>query len=44
MRHDPDNVKAVAELLEYKELIIGFDIAGPELNYLPSCIKIVFKS
>ena len=37
MRHDPDNVKAVAELaIELKELIIGFDIAGPELNYLPS--------
>ncbi len=37
MRHDPDNVKAVAELaIEYKKKIIGFDIAGPELNYLPS--------
>ena len=35
MRHDPVNVKAVAELaIEYKDLIIGFDIAGPELNYL----------
>jgi len=40
MRHDPDNVKAVAELaIEYKELIIGFDIAGPELNFLPSMYK-----
>ena len=40
MRHDPDNVKAVAELaIEYKKLIIGFDIAGPELNYLPSLYK-----
>ena len=40
MRHDPENVKAVAELaIEYKELIIGFDIAGPELNYLPSMYK-----
>ena len=40
MRHDPDNVKAVAELaIEYKELIIGFDIAGPEFNYLPSMYK-----
>ncbi len=40
MRHDPDNVKAVAELaIEHKELIIGFDIAGPELNYLPSMYK-----
>ena len=40
MRHDPDNVKSVAELaIEYKELIIGFDIAGPELNFLPSMYK-----
>ncbi len=40
MRHDPENVKAVADLaIEYKELIIGFDIAGPELNYLPSMYK-----
>ena len=40
MRHDPDNVKAVAEIaIEYKRLIIGFDIAGPELNYLPSLYK-----
>ena len=40
MRHDPNNVRAVAELaIEYKKLIIGFDIAGPELNYLPSMYK-----
>ena len=40
MRNEPENVKAVAELaIEYKELIIGFDIAGPELNYLPSMYK-----
>ena len=40
MRHDPENVKAVAELaIENKEIIIGFDIAGPELNYLPSMYK-----
>ena len=40
MRHDPENVKAVADLaIENKELIIGFDIAGPELNYLPSMYK-----
>ena len=40
MRHDPDNVKAVAELaIDFKELIIGFDIAGPELNFLPSMYK-----
>ena len=43
MRHDPQNVKDVAELaIEYKELIIGFDIAGPELNYLPSMYKDIF--
>ena len=43
MRHDPDNVKAVAELaIEFKELIIGFDIAGPELNFLPSMYKDTF--
>tara|TARA_Y100001970_G_scaffold173054_1_gene211492 strand:+ start:4764 stop:5705 length:942 start_codon:yes stop_codon:yes gene_type:complete len=40
MRNDPDNVKAVAELaIEYKDKIIGFDIAGPELNFLPSMYK-----
>ena len=43
MRHDPQNVKDVAELaIENKELIIGFDIAGPELNYLPSMYKDIF--
>ena len=40
MRHDPDNVRAVAEIaIENKELIIGFDIAGPELNFMPSMYK-----
>ena len=40
MRHDEENVKAVAELaIEYKQMIIGFDIAGPELNYSPSMYK-----
>tara|TARA_B100000927_G_scaffold85223_1_gene68518 strand:- start:283 stop:1224 length:942 start_codon:yes stop_codon:yes gene_type:complete len=40
MRHDAQNVKAVAELaIDYKEMIIGFDIAGPELNFLPSLYK-----
>jgi len=40
MRNDPDNVKAVAELaIEHKDKIIGFDIAGPELNFLPSMYK-----
>jgi len=44
MRHDPENVKAVAELaIEYKNMIIGFDIAGPELNYLPSMYKDSFS-
>ncbi len=43
MRHDPGNVKAVSELaIDNKELIIGFDIAGPELNYLPSMYKDIF--
>ena len=37
MRHDPQNVSAVADLaVEVKDKIIGFDIAGPEYNYLPS--------
>ena len=37
MRHDPQNVSAVADLaVEMKDKIIGFDIAGPEYNYLPS--------
>lgn len=37
MRHDPQNVSAVADLaVEVKDKIIGFDIAGPEYNFLPS--------
>ena len=37
MRHDPQNVSAVADLaVENNDKIIGFDIAGPEYNFLPS--------
>jgi len=37
MRHDHENVDLVAELaIDNKEKIIGFDIAGPELNFMPS--------
>ena len=44
MRHDPQNVIHVSDLaIEYKDLIIGFDIAGPELGFLPSQYKDVFK-
>jgi adenosine deaminase len=44
MRHDPKNVIDVSDLaIEYKDLIIGFDIAGPELGFMPSQYKDVFK-
>ena len=37
MRHDTKDVINVANLcLEAKDKIIGFDIAGPELNFPPS--------
>ena len=37
MRHDFKNVDLVAELaIENKEKIIGFDIAGPEYDFMPS--------
>ena len=40
MRHDHENVSAVADLaVEIKDKIIGFDIAGPEYNYLPSLYR-----
>ncbi len=43
MRNDKNNVQQVAEIaIEYKEKIIGFDIAGPELNYRPSIFKSSF--
>ena len=44
MRNDPQNVIDVSDLaIEYKDLIIGFDIAGPELGFRPSKHKEVFK-
>ena len=44
MRHDANNVITVADLaVEHKELIIGFDIAGPELGFMPSLFKDSFK-
>ena len=43
MRHDFDNVGLVAELaIENKDKIIGFDIAGPEFNFMPSLFKASF--
>lgn len=44
MRHDFHNVGLVTELaIENKEKIVGFDIAGPELNFKPSLFKTSFK-
>mgnify|MGYP003332646271 CR=1 FL=1 len=44
MRHDAKNVINVADLaVEHKDLIIGFDIAGPELGFMPSLFKDSFK-
>ena len=44
MRNDTNNVKQVTEIaINYKDKIIGFDIAGPELNYLPSLFSDEFK-
>ena len=44
MRHDTKDVLNVANLcLEAKDKIIGFDIAGPELNYPPSLFRESFK-
>ena len=44
MRNDTNNVKQVSEIaINYKEKIIGFDIAGPELNYLPSLFSNEFN-
>jgi len=44
MRNDIQNVKLVSEIaIEFKDKIIGFDIAGPELNYLPSLFSNEFK-
>ncbi len=44
MRNDLNNVKQVTEIaIDYKDKIIGFDIAGPELNYLPSLFSNEFN-
>ena len=44
MRHDFENVAQVAELaIETKDKIIGFDIAGPELNFMPSLFETSFR-
>jgi adenosine deaminase len=43
MRHNYDNVGQVAELaIENKDKIIGFDIAGPEFNFMPSLFQTSF--
>ena len=37
MRNDKENVSQVSEIaIDFKDQIIGFDIAGPEYNFLPS--------
>ncbi len=44
MRNDSINVEKVGEIaVNYKDLIIGFDIAGPELNYRPSLFSSTFQ-
>ena len=44
MRNDAENVKKVGEIaVDYKDLIIGFDIAGPELNFRPSLFSSTFN-
>ena len=44
MRNDSKNVEKVGEIaINFKDLIIGFDIAGPELNYRPSLFRSTFK-
>ena len=43
MRNDKSNVEKVGQIaIDYKELIIGFDIAGPEFNFRPSLFKDTF--
>ena len=43
MRHDRENVEKVGEIaIDFKEMIIGFDIAGSELNFRPSLYKETF--
>ncbi len=44
MRNDRQNVEKVGQIaLDYKDMIIGFDIAGPELHFRPSLYKKTFK-
>ncbi len=44
MRNDKQNVEEVAEIaIDFKNITIGFDIAGPELNFRPSLYKNTFK-
>ena len=44
MRNDRQNVEKVGQIaLDYKDMIIGFDIAGPELHFRPSLYKETFK-
>ncbi len=44
MRNDRQNVEKVGEIaIDYKQMIIGFDIAGAELNYRPSLYRDIFK-
>ena len=43
MRNDRQNVEKVGQIaIDFKEMIIGFDIAGPELNFRPSLYKKTF--
>ena len=44
MRHDRENVEQVGEIaIDFKDMIIGFDIAGAELNFRPSLYKETFE-
>ena len=44
MRNDRENVEKVGQIaIDFKEMIIGFDIAGKEFNYRPSLYKDTFK-
>ena len=45
MRNDKSNVEKVGQIaIDYKELIIGFDIAGPEFGFRPSLYKDTFEN
>ena len=44
MRNDKQNVEKVGQIaIDYKDMIIGFDIAGPELHFRSSLYKDTFK-